>query len=129
MIYLDSSVLLAHLLAEDRRPPEELWTEPLTSSRLLEYEIWTRVNARRMGERLGEVVRLLLDRLAMLGLERPVLARAREPFPVPVRTLDAIHLASADFLRDRGQEVAVATYDARMKDAARALGFELYPLE
>ena len=128
MIYLDSSVVIAQLLAEDRRPPEELWAHPLTSSRLLEYEVWTRVHARGMGERLGEVLRLLLARLAMLGLERPVLVRAFEPFPRPVRTLDAIHLASADFLRGQGQEVTVATYDARMGAAARAMGFDLYPL-
>ncbi len=129
MIYLDSSVVIAHLLAEDRRPPEALWSQPLSSSRLLEYEVWTRVHARDMGRLVGETLRLLLARLAMLGLERSVLARALEPFPRPVRTLDAIHLASADFLRGRGQEVTVATYDARMAEAARAMGFELYGLE
>ena len=43
MIYLDSSVALAHLLGEDRRPPGELWSETLVSSRLFEYELWTRV--------------------------------------------------------------------------------------
>lgn len=129
MIYLDSSVIIVHLLAEDRRPPAELWSQSLASSRLLEYEVWTRVHARGMGRRLGDVLRFLLARLSMLGLERPVLARALEPMPVPVRTLDAIHLASADFLRGQGQEVAVATYDARMVEAALAMGFELYPLE
>lgn len=129
MIYLDSSVMIAHLLAEDRRPPEAIWSQPLTSSRLLEYEVWTRVHARGMGRRVGEALRLLIARLALLGLERSVLARALEPFPVPVRTLDAIHLASADFLRGQGQEVTVATYDARMAEAARAMGFEPYSLE
>jgi predicted nucleic acid-binding protein len=129
LIYLDSSVIIAQLLAEDRRPPEELWSGSLTSSSLLEYEVWTRVHARRMGGRLGDVLRLLLARFSLLGLERPVLARALEPLPLPVRTLDAIHLASADFLRSQGQEVTVATYDARMAEAARAMGFELYPLE
>lgn len=129
MIYLDASVVIAQLLAEDRRPPEAMWSRLLTSSRLLEYEVWTRVHTRGMGRRLSETVRLLLARLAMLGLERYVLARALEPFPRPVRTLDAIHLASADFLRDRGQEVTVATYDAGMAEAARAMGFDLYPLE
>lgn len=46
MIYLDSSVALAYLLAEDRRPPELLWDEILSSSRLLEYELWTPIHAR-----------------------------------------------------------------------------------
>jgi hypothetical protein len=41
MIYLDTSVALAHLLAEDRCPSPSMWDHPLVSSRLLEYEIWT----------------------------------------------------------------------------------------
>lgn len=129
MIYLDSSVLIAQLLAEDRHPPVELWSGLLTSSRLLEYEVWTRVHARGLGERLDGTVRLLLARLAILELERVVLARAVQPFPISVRTLDAIHLASAAFLRDQGQNVRLATYDARMGEAARALDFELVPLD
>jgi len=40
LIYLDSSVALAHLLAENRQPPPSLWDETLFSSQLLEYEIW-----------------------------------------------------------------------------------------
>ena len=34
MIYLDSSVALAHLFAEEQRLPDAVWSEPLTSSRL-----------------------------------------------------------------------------------------------
>jgi hypothetical protein len=40
VIYLDSSVALAHLLAEDRLPPESIWSDRLVASRLLEYEVW-----------------------------------------------------------------------------------------
>jgi len=35
VIYLDTSVALAHLLAEDRSPPSQLWDQTLISSRLL----------------------------------------------------------------------------------------------
>ena len=128
MIYLDTSVALAQLLAEDRRPPTGLWDEPLVTSRLLEYELWTRLNARSLARSHGDPARLLLARLAFLELARPVVARALAPFPVPVRTLDALHLASAAFLRERGQPVVVATYDRRMRQAAKAMGFELVPL-
>lgn len=41
MIYVDTSVALAELLAEDRRPGEHFWNETLVSSRLLEYELWS----------------------------------------------------------------------------------------
>ena len=46
MIYLDTSVALAWLLTEDRRPPASLWDGTLVSSRLLEFEIWTALHAR-----------------------------------------------------------------------------------
>ncbi len=49
MIYLDTSVALAHVLVEDRTPPASLWQEPLVSSRLIEYELWTRIHAKRLG--------------------------------------------------------------------------------
>lgn len=52
-----------------------------------------------------------------------VLARALEPFPAPIRTLDALHLASADLLRSQKQTVEIATYDERMGVAARRMGF------
>jgi len=125
MIYLDTSVVLAQLLAEDRRPPERLWHEPLVSSRLLEYEVWNRLHARGLGVSHGEPARLLLNRLAFLELDRPVLARALEPFPVPTRTLDALHLAAADFLRRQGVAVSVASYDERFVALARKLEFAI----
>jgi len=129
VIYLDTSVALAQLLAEDRRPPAELWQEPLVSSRLLEYELWTRLHARGLGASHGEAARLLLARIAFLELARPVLARALEPFPTPVRTLDALHLASMDFLRGLGQDAPMASYDDRLVAAARAIGVAVYDLD
>ena len=126
MIYLDTSVALAQLLAEDVRPPAELWREPLVASRLVEYELWTRLHARGLAGSHGDVARLLLGRINFLELARPVLARALEPFPTPLRTLDALHLASAMFLHERGHDVAVATYDARMCEAAEAMGLALF---
>jgi predicted nucleic acid-binding protein len=121
VIYLDTSVALAHLLSEDRQPPDALWEEPLVASRLLEYELWTRVNARGLGRSHGEAVRRLVERLALVELHPSVLARALEPFPAAVRTLDALHLATIAFLRERGQRVELASYDERLTAAARSL--------
>jgi len=128
MIYVETSVALAQLLAEDRCPPESLWTATLVSSRLTEYEVWTRVHARGLGTSHGESVRLLLGRLSWLELMPVVLARALEPWPVAVRTLDAIHLASMEFLRARGQAITLASYDDRLIGAARRLSIPLFPL-
>ncbi len=126
MIYLDASVALAHLLAEDRVPPERLWQEDLISSRLLEYETWTRIHASKLTRSHADEVRSLLSRVALVELSPPVLARALEPFPKPVRTLDALHLASMDFLRKQGQRISLASYDGRLVDAARALRIPIY---
>ena len=128
MIYLDTSVALAHLLTEDRVPPDTLWQEPLISSRLMEYEIWTRIHARKLARSHGDEVRTLLGRIALVELSPPVLARALEPFPKPVRTLDALHLASIDFVQKQGQSITLASYDARLINAARALRFSIYAL-
>jgi uncharacterized protein len=125
VIYLDTSVALAHLFAEDRYPPEDVWQEPLTASRLLEYEVWNRVNARRLEISHGDAVRELLNGIAYVELAPPILARALQPFPVPVRTLDALHLATLDFLHGRNQSIELASYDARLVDAAQALGLPI----
>lgn len=128
LVYLDTSVALAHLLAEDVAPPEELWNEGLVASRLLEYELWTRLHARHLAESHGPLVRDLLSRVALIELIRPLIGRAVEGYPTPVRTLDALHLASLLFLVEQGQEVRLATYDRRLGDAAEALGIAPYPL-
>lgn len=128
MIYLDTSVALAQLLAEDHVPPEALWQEPLISSRLIEYEIWTRIHALKLARSHGDEVRALLGRIALVELSLPVLARALDPFPKPVRTLDALHLASMDFVRKQGQSITLASYDNWQIRAARALRFSIYVL-
>jgi hypothetical protein len=121
VIYLDTSVVLAQLLAEDRRPPPALWRETLVSSRLLEYETWNRLHARGLTTSHGDAARQLLGRIAFLELSRTVLARALEPFPTGVGTLDGMHLASVEFLRAQGQDVYFACYDGRLVAAARRL--------
>lgn len=125
MIYVDSSVALAHLLVEDRRPSPAIWAEPLIASRMLEYEVWCRLHALAVATSHGVAARDLLARVAMVELSPLVLARALEPFPVPMRTLDALHLASIEYLRGCRLQPRLASYDERMVRAAAALGIEL----
>jgi hypothetical protein len=128
LIYLDSSVALAHLFGEGRVPPASLWRETLTSSRLLEYEIWNRINARQLERTLGDDARALIGRVSLLALRPSVLERGLEPFPIQTRTLDGLHLASIEFLRGRGQTVELASYDDRLNAGAQALGIPLFDL-
>jgi hypothetical protein len=59
-------------------------------------------------------------------LQRPILSRASEPFPTPLGTLDALHLATALVWRDRmEQQLVMATHDEGLATAARAFGIEV----
>ena len=128
MIYLDSSVALARLLFEPRSPAAPFWQERLVSSRLLEYEVWNRVHAYGLISSHAEPARLLLMGIELLEMDGQMLARALQPWPMPLRTLDALHLATVEFLRAQGEPVLLASYDARLLTAARALGVELVQL-
>ncbi len=125
MIYLDTSVALAELFAEDRHPSEEFWQQEIVSSRLLEYELWSSINRRRLQTSHGDAARQLIESIAIAELSREILRRVTEPFPVPVRTLDAMHLATLVFLRNQGIEIRLAAYDTRMVAAAKKLRIPL----
>ena len=128
MIYVDSSVLLAHLFAEVRRPPEQLWEGDIVSSRLLEYEVWVVLHSRFRAESHGEQARELLQGVGMVDLWPIALERALEPFPVPLRTLDALHLATLSYLFRQQRRIELATYDQRMAAAAGAMGIPVVDL-
>jgi predicted nucleic acid-binding protein len=129
LVYLDTSVVLAHLRAEDVTPPASLWGESLISSRLLQYETLSRLNAQVRGASHTEGARELLGRVAIIELVQAVASRASEPFPFSVRTLDALHLASMLFLVEQGVTLRLASYDRRLTAAAEAMGIGLYPLQ
>lgn len=125
MIYIDSSVALARLLFEPRALPLVFWQTPPVSSRLLEYEVWNRVHAYDLIASHGDGARSLLIGIELLEMERPVLARALEPWPTTIRTLDALHLATIEHLRSQGAPIELASYDNRLAAAAEALGIGL----
>jgi predicted nucleic acid-binding protein len=63
-------------------------------------------------------------RCFIVDADRDVLARVRRPFPVePIRTLDAVHVATAELLGEAPQVMTIVTRDDRVRDNARALGY------
>jgi hypothetical protein len=54
-----------------------------------------------------------------------VLARAADPFPTDLGSLDAIHLATALELRHEFPTLTFATHDRQLAIAALAMGFEV----
>jgi hypothetical protein len=69
-----------------------------------------------------------LRKIEMIELTRLSLRRALEPFPLGVRTPHALHLATMDFIRERGESVQLASYDDRLIAAAQALGISIAQL-
>ena len=128
MIYVDSSVALAHLLVEPRSPPASLWNGPLVSSQLLEYEVWNRIHAYGLGRSHANEAQALLIRVDLIEMTAAVLARALEPFPTPIQTLDALHLSTIEYVRNRRETVELASYDNRLRAATQALGISILAL-
>lgn len=64
----------------------------------------------------------------LLRVSADVVDRARRPYPVePIRTLDALHLASALVARAAVPDLLLLTLDERIRAAGRGLGFTILP--
>ena len=62
-------------------------------------------------------------RCYVVAVTDAVLARVRRPFPVePIRTLDAVHLATAELLGEPPPLMTIVTRDDRVRENAVALG-------
>ena len=132
-VYLDASVVLRILLRQPKRLAAWGRWEAAYSSELLGIESRRvidrlRVQAALNDHELADVHHDLtrIERaIGAIPLTRPVLHRAALPMPTAVKTLDAIHLASALLLRERRiASLTFATHEPQQLRAARALGFE-----
>src|SRR5438309_2184879 len=73
--------------------------------------------------RRGQTVFRLVESLEVVEVTAPVLARAAQPLPTELGTLDAIHLATALLWREHsGSDIVMATHDVALATAARACG-------
>ena len=63
-------------------------------------------------------------RCFLVAVTDAVLTRVRRPFPLePIRTLDAVHLATTELLGEPPPLIVVVTRDVRVRENARALGY------
>jgi uncharacterized protein len=131
--YIESSALLAALLEKDDaargslRQRRRRITSALTFAEAARALLCARVDGRlapaqeRAALRWLQTVRRHCDVVAITGA---VLARAGRPFPLePVRTLDGIHLATAESLGESPQLITIITRDNRIIENAKALGY------
>jgi predicted nucleic acid-binding protein len=131
--YIESSALVAALLERDAaalksvRTRGRRVTSALTITEAARAILGARIDARLTADEEREAVRALRRferRSFMVAVTDSVLARVRRPFPVePVRTLDAVHLATAELLGEPPPLVTIVTRDARVRDNAEALGY------
>ena len=139
-MYLDSCIIVKLLVPE---PDSEFFIgslegEALVTSELSQPEVLSALLAR---ERAGTIsatdrsrawkefqARVAMEEIRIEPLESRVLRKAallleRCHPTVPLRTLDAMHLATADLCQD----FPLTTTDGRLRDAAVLLGFQVFP--
>lgn len=133
--YVETSALLAALLEQDADARKALHgrrgrvTSALTFAEATRALVRARVAGRvttadeRAAVRWLQAFRRHCDVVAVTDA---VLVRAGRPFPIePIRTLDAVHLATAESLGEPPQFITIVTRDSRIIDNAKALGYEL----
>lgn len=136
MRYIDSSALLAAMLEGDPaatasiRASGQRFTSALTVAEASRAILRARLSARITAPQERAAV-LALQRFTrrchIVAVTEAILAHAGRPFPIePVRTLDAIHLATVQALGEPPALVTVVTRNLRVRDNAHALG---HPVE
>jgi predicted nucleic acid-binding protein len=130
---MESSALVAALLERDvavaKKTPRgtQLVTSALTLAEAGRALIRARATGRLTAQEEQAAVRALRTfarRCFTLDVDRRVLDRVRRPFPVePIRTLDAVHLATAELLGEAPLLVTIVTRDERVRKNAQALGY------
>jgi len=134
IVYVDTSAFLRLVLAEAGALAELSSSEGLVSSELLAVESLRTIDRMRLQGALSPeeaasrraTVADWLEAVDLVLLQQPILARASEPLPTALGTLDALHLATALVWRDRiRQPLVMATHDAGLALGARSFGLHV----
>lgn len=132
--YIDTSALLRIVLREPGALDDLRSYDALVSSELIAVESPRTIDRLRLQGSLTteeatarvRAVNEWLEAIDLVLLRPPVWSRATEPMPMPLGTLDALHLATALIWRDRmGSMPMMATHDTALGSAARAFGFDV----
>lgn len=131
--YLDSSLVVRYILKGDATIQDALACETVVSSELLEIECKRVIQRCRMQGELDDLTYVaavgrlekLLAGISLVALSSAIKKRAMEAFPVVIKTLDALHIATALVFADNrpGEKLMVFTHDDAMNRCAAVLGF------
>ena len=126
LVYLDSSALVKLVVSEPESTVliERLreWAQRVSSALAL-TELPRALARAGFGVVEHRRARAILGRLDLLDVDRRILATAAALEPTGLRTLDAIHLASALAVRDDLE--VVVTYDRRLRAAAERMHIDV----
>jgi predicted nucleic acid-binding protein len=132
--YVDASVLLRIVFGEPTALREWDTIETPVASPLVEVECLRSVDRFRLEKGLRdeeilprrEEIYRFTGSMDVVELDRAVLSRASQPLSSILRTLDAIHLASALIWREQSDtDLVMATHDFALAAAARAHGMRV----
>ncbi len=131
--YLDSSVLLRHILLGDSGIDHVFAVGRVISSELLEIECHRVLHRYRLQNELDDErfveasnrLKQVLKAVSIIRLSPKVKKRSTEAFPVTIKTLDALHISSALAFQEarESESLLIFSYDRGMNRCAKALGF------
>lgn len=135
--YVDSSVIVRIVMRQPNRLAGLGAFDARVTSWLTQAECLRTLDRARLTDGLAgddmleraAVVHMMLRRMRRVAVSRSVLERAGASLPLPLKALDAIHLATALQLREHGgADLVFATHDRLQGKTAAALGFDVIGL-
>jgi hypothetical protein len=131
--YIESSALVAALLERDANALKSVRTRgrKVTSALTIAEAARAILRARAVGRLTADqelaavrALRRFERRCFLVGVTDAILTRVGRPFPIePIRTLDAVHLATTELLGEPPPLIVVVTRDVRVRENAQALGY------
>ena len=134
IVYLDTSVVLRRILNQPDAFADWATWDKAYSSELMGLEGRRTIDRLRLAGALDDQgvaqshqqLGIVENAIAVLMIDRTVVARASLPMPTAIKSLDAIHLASAQLCREhRAESLVFVTHDVALGRAATALGFSV----
>ena len=133
-VYVDASVIVAATLDQPGALRGVRWAAAV-SSELIVAELLRTLDRLRLAAstpdaelaQLREAAERNLAELDLVPINKAVLRRAGGAFPMPVKTLDAIHLATALLWEEHAGDIVFLTHDRQLANAARACGLTVHP--
>lgn len=133
-VYVDSSVVIRRTLRQPGALQDVNWASPVSSELTIGETFRTIDRLRLSGGATEDELAIFredaeknLAILSLIPVDRVVLNRAGGPFPTLIKTLDAIHLATALLWSDHAGKIVFLTHDRQLALAARVCGLQVYP--